>query len=152
MIERVFGLFNILTWTTIAMVQEFWVCTKAILLEVTSIMTPQKQHASHFRCRNNKNGKHKLTNFPAVWREQNLQLTRFGVWVSITLSAAVGWCLFIVLFLRKAEGKRLGSASRAARLRVSEPTVTATLLGSIWKMECHTALGLEHTNKQEMFY
>ncbi len=74
-------------------------------------------------------------------------LTRFGVGVSISLGAAVRWCLLIVLLLREAEGERLGSAGCAAGLRVPQSTVTAALLGTVWKMERHTALGLEHSNK-----
>lgn len=80
---------------------------------------------------------------------ENSVLTRFRVWVSISLGAAVGWCLLIVLLLGEAEGKRLGGASCAARLRVSQPAVAAALLGTVREMECHTALGLEHANKQE---
>ncbi|TNN81932.1 hypothetical protein EYF80_007840 [Liparis tanakae] len=56
----------------------------------------------------------------------------------------------ICLPLGEAEGKRLGGAGCAARLRVSQPAVTATLLGTIWKMERHAALGLKNTNKQGM--
>lgn len=83
--------------------------------------------------------------------EQKSVLTRFRVWVSVSLGAAVWWCLLIVLFLGEAEGERLGGAGSAARLWVSEPAVTATLLGTVGKMERHAALGLEHTNKQAVF-
>ena len=55
--------------------------------------------------------------------------------------------MLIELLLGEAEGKRLGGAGRAARLRISQPAVTAALLGTVWKVERHTALGLEHINK-----
>lgn len=50
--------------------------------------------------------------------------------------------MLIELLLGEAEGKRLGGAGRAARLRISQPAVTAALLGTVWKVERHTALGI----------
>lgn len=71
-------------------------------------------------------------------------LTWFGVGVSISLGAAVGRCLLVVLLLREAQGKGLAGACRAVRLRVSQAAVAAALLGSVWEMERHTPLGLKH--------
>lgn len=85
---------------------------------------------------------------PAVWTWQDAVLTGFGVGVSISLGAAVRRCLLVVLLLGEAEGKSLGGAGYTAGLWISQPAVTAALLGTVRKMECHTALGLE----QEMFY
>lgn len=84
---------------------------------------------------------------PAVWTMQSSVLTGFRVWVSISLGAAVRWCLLVVLLLGEVEGKRLGGAGRAAGLGVSQPAITAALLGTVWKMERDTALGLEHTEQ-----
>lgn len=77
-------------------------------------------------------------------------LTWFGVGVSVSLGAAVGRCLLVVLLLGEAKGKGLAGARRAARLRVSQPAVAAALLGSIWEMERHTPLGLKHPRPPEV--
>lgn len=87
-----------------------------------------------------------MTLFPCgMGKKKVLALTWFRVGVSVSLGAAVGWCLFVVLLLREAKGKGLAGARGAARLWVSQPAVAAALLGSIWEMERHTPLGLKHT-------
>lgn len=87
---------------------------------------------------------------PHIWTSflVRVVLTGFGVRVTISLSAAVGRRLLVVLLLGEAEGERLGGAGRAAGLLVPQPAVTTALLGAIWQMERHTALGLEHNDNR----
>lgn len=60
--------------------------------------------------------------------------------------------MLIVLLLREAKGERLGGAGCAAGLWVSQSAVAAALLGAVREMERHAALGLEHTDKQQLRY
>lgn len=59
--------------------------------------------------------------------------------------------MLIVLLLGEAEGERLGGTGCAAGLCVPKPTVTATFLGTIRKMEGHATLGLWKINRQQSY-
>ncbi len=92
-----------------------------------------------------------LSCWKCAGKGQRSVLTGLRVRVAITLSAAVRWGLFIVLFLREAQGQRLGGAGTAVGLLLSKPAVTAALLRAVWEVKGHAALRLlkythTHTN------
>lgn len=81
------------------------------------------------------------------WGEQSSALTGLGVGVAVSLGAAVGRRLLVELVLGEAQGQRVGRAGPARGLVVSEPAVTAALLGAIGQVEGDTALGLQGRNR-----
>lgn len=96
-----------------------------------------------------------LSCWKCAGKGQRSVLTGLGVRVAVTLSAAVRWSLFVVLFLREAQGQRLGGAGTAIGLLLSKPAVTAALLRAVWEVKGHAALRLlkhTHTNTQQSSY
>lgn len=83
-----------------------------------------------------------LSCWKCAGKRQRSVLTGLGVRVAVTLSAAVRWGLFIVLFLREAQGQRLGDAGTATGLLLSKPAVTAALLRAVREVKGHAALRL----------
>ncbi len=94
-----------------------------------------------------------LSCWKCAGKGQRSVLTGLGVRVAVTLSAAVRWGLFVVLFLREAQGQRLGGAGTAIGLLLSKPAVSAALLRAVWEVKGHAALRLlnthTHTNTQQ---
>ncbi len=91
-----------------------------------------------------------LSCWKCAGKGQRSVLTGLGVRVAVTLSAAVRWGLFVVLFLREAQGQRLGGAGTAIGLLLSKPAVSAALLRAFWEVKGHAALRLlkhTHTHK-----
>ncbi len=91
-----------------------------------------------------------LSCWKCAGKGQRSVLTGLGVRVAVTLSAAVRWGLFVVLFLREAQGQRLGGAGTAIGLLLSKPAVSAALLRAVWEVKGHAALRLlkhTHTHK-----
>ncbi len=87
-----------------------------------------------------------LSCWKCAGKGQRSVLTGLGVRVAITLSAAVRWGLFVVLFLREAQGQRLGGAGTAVGLLLSKPAVTVALLRAVWEVKGHAALRLLNTH------
>ncbi len=116
---------------------------KTSLSSLLALATWRPSHVSSAFC--------PLSCWKCAGKGQRSVLTGLGVRVAITLSAAVRWGLFVVLFLREAQGQRLGGAGTAVGLLLSKPAVTAALLRAVWEVKGHAALRLlkyTHTHTQ----